>query len=808
MHFVIFPTAMLKNYFKTIIRSLSRQKGNTLLNILGLSLGITGTIVLFLIIKESNSFDRYHTKKDRIYRIISQSNGNNGVGFTQGVPTVLAEAFKQDFEEAEQVVFMSYRRGSLISVRGENGMQKKYEEPKGTVFTEPTFFKIFDRNIILGSAEKGLDDPHEAIISRAWAKKYFQTEDVVGKIISHENIDYQITALMEDYPSNTDLPFDLMLSYSTIKKSMEERGWGNISDSDNCYFLLKPDKALSDAQSRMPSFVKKYLGEGDNNPEAKTFVFQPLSEIHNDMRAANYNTRMPRQAQYVFGVIALFLIVTACINFINLTTAEAIKRSREVGIRKALGSTRGQLIRQFLGETFVVTCIATLISLGAAQVFLVFINMLLNSSLTLNLVTDEILWAFLITVILTVTLISGVYPALVASKFRPAAALKTHLSNKGSSGYTLRRSLVVVQFFISQFFIIGTIVMTKQLNYFQKQDIGFNQDAIVVVPIPTPEKSADNYGNTLRALKTEMLRLPGVEKASLSYAPPSFHAVKSSSFQVNEEQMHVQVKETDGDYIDLFGIDVLEGEKLGDADTTYGVVVNEKFVQQAGFKNNAEIVGRELELWGKNITVKGVVKNFNTTSLEHAIEPVILANNIREYQSLSVKIKPTGMQATLNDVKKVWEATYPEYIFSYQFLDEQIWDLYKGERRISTLLTIFSSMAIAIGCLGLVGLVTFMANQKVKEIGVRKVLGASVESIVLLFSREFVKLIVIAFILAAPISGFLMQKLLEEVAYKVPLTPAMFLMGIGITLGLAFITVGYRSVQAALANPAESLRAE
>jgi ABC-type antimicrobial peptide transport system permease subunit len=405
-------------------------------------------------------------------------------------------------------------------------------------------------------------------------------------------------------------------------------------------------------------------------------------------------------------------------------------------------------------------------------------------------------------------MLSGMYPAFVASKFKPALALRTQFSNKNSSGYILRRGLIVTQFFISQVFIISTIVLTKQLNFFQKQDIGFEKEAIVVVPLPASAKSVQDSASILRTVKTEMLRLPGVEKASLNYAPPSFRAVKSSSFQINGEQMQAQVKEVDGDYIDLFAIDVLDGEKLRDADPANFLVVNEKFVQQTGFKNNEEIIGREIEFWGRNLPIKGVVKNFNTTSLSRAIEPVILVNNIKGYQSISIKINGRDMQTTFEEIKTAWETAFPEYIFSYQFLDEQIKDLYKGERRISALLTIFSTIAIATGCLGLIGLVSFMANQKVKEIGVRKVLGASVESIVFLFSKEFVKLILVAFLLAAPISGFIMHKLLQEFAYKISLGPSIFLTGIGITLLLAFVTVGYRSIQAALTNPAESLRSE
>jgi putative ABC transport system permease protein len=799
---------MLKNYFKTILRSLLRERSNTIINIAGLTLGITGSLVLFLVIKESTSFDNYHTHRDRIYRMISKSNNNTARNFTQAIPSAFPEAFKNEFPEVEETVFTSYRRESLISVHEANAAVKKYEEPKGTVFTEPSFFKIFDRKIIAGSAENGLDEPNEAIISRKWAAKYFGRIDVLGEIISYEHTDYKITAVMEDYPANTDLPFDLMLSYVTIKKSYDARGWHNLSDSDNCYFLLQDDQSIAQVEAKLPAFVKKYLGEGDQNPFSDTFVVQPLGNIHSDMRVGNYNTKMPKEANYVFGGIALILILTACINFINLTTAEAIKRTREVGIRKVLGSTRSQLIFQFVSEAFIVTCIAGLISLACSQIFLGYINSILESDLRLNLGSDKIFWIFFCILTVGVTLLSGLYPAFVVSAFKPALALKSQLGQKANSGYTLRRGLVVMQFFISQFFIIGTIILTKQLNYFQKQDMGFHKDAIVVVPIPISVDSTDRNGTKMRSLKNEMLRLPGVEKASLNFSPPSARSVKSSGFNIDGEEMSTQVKEVDGDYIDLFGVDVLAGEKLPDADSVTRVVVNEKFVQQAGFKSNEEILGKEINLWGMSVPVTGVVKDFNTTSLERAIEPVLLVNNVREYHSLSIKLNTSDMQGTIEKIKDNWEAAYPEYIFKYEFMDEQIRSLYKGERRLSTLLNIFSAIAIIIGCLGLFGLVTFMANQKTKEIGVRKVLGASVESIVYLFSKEFIKLITIGFVLAAPIAGFVMHKVLQEFAYKITIGPSIFLTGIGITFLIAFATVGYRSIRAALANPTDSLRSE
>ncbi len=800
---------MIRNYFITSIRNLVREKTNTIINIAGLTLGITGSLVLFLMVRHGASFDTYHTNKNRIYRVVTQSKGNDGYNFTQGIPTGLPEAFKNDFAEAEEVAFTSYRRGGLVTVLPSKGEIKKYEEQKGVAFTEPSFFKIFDRKIIMGSAEKGLDEPNEAIISKKWAVKYFPTEDVVGELVMFDSIEYKISAVMEDFPTNTDLPFDLILSYATIKKQLDKNGWGGISDSDNCYILLKNEGSVNKIEASMPDFVKTHLGNDASTAE-DTFILQPLHDLHSDMRFGNYNARLPKAAQIIFGVIAFFLIITACINFINLTTAEAVKRTREVGIRKVLGSTRRQLIFKFIGEAFLITIIAVGLSLAGAQILLGFMNSFMELSLVVDL-SDIVVWTFLGTLTIGVAMTSGLYPAIVVSGFKPALALKNQIGNSRSSGFAMRKSLVVFQFFISQFFIIGTIVLTQQMDFMQQQDIGFAKDAIITIPIPIHEEPVGSNGaSKMRTLKNEILQLSGVEKVSLGYAPPSFNAVMGTTFSIvgGADEYDTQLKPVDGDYLSVYNIEVVAGEKLSDFDTITALVVNEELVKIAGFSSNAEIVGKEILFWDKRLTVKGVVKNFNTQSLEHAIQPVVMVNNIGDYKTLSIKLNPLEMQNTIEQVHEKWQAAYPEFIFKYDFVDEQVRNLYNGERKLSVLMNIFSSIAIFIGCLGLFGLVTFMANQKTKEIGVRKVLGATVHSIVFLFSKEIGKLILIGFALAAPVAGFAMHMMLQEFAYKIELGPMIFLTGLSCTFLIAFVTVAYRSFKASTANPVQSLRSE
>lgn len=803
---------MIKNYLITALRNLWRKKSSSLINIAGLSLGIASSLVLFLLIKHHRSFDSHHQNFDRIYRVTHQSKGNNGNNYTSGVPSVLPDAFKTDFPEAEQVVFTSYRSGAMVTIPQKDGQEKKFEEGSGVVFTQPEFFKVFDRDVLVGDPMQGLDEPNEAVISQKLAQRYFGKDDAVGEVIKFENREYRITSVLKDVENNTDFPFTLFLSYTTIKKETEENGWNSIWSDQQCYFLLKEGEKIAALESRIPDFVKKYLGDSDRNRDEATFLFQPLADIHYDDRFSNYNyNTMPKSVLLSLGVIAVFLVVTACINFINLATAEAIKRSKEVGIRKSLGSTRLQLVNQFLGETTIVACVSMLLAVGLVQVSLGYLNVFLEQNLSMNLTGDSTVWIFIVSITVVVSLLSGLYPSFVVSAYNPVLALKNLVSNKNSSGYHLRRALVVTQFTISQIFIIGTLVLISQTNYFQKKDLGFNKEAIVNIPIPERETPGGADGTSkMRTLKNEINGIAGVELTSLNSRPPSSGSVSGTDFTIEgkTDNFGTQVKQVDGDYVDLYGLKVVAGEKILDGDTATGWLVNEKLVKTAGFTAPQEIVGKQLRMWGRSLPVVGVVNDFHTVSLSEAIEPVVLMNRIRGYETLALKINAADMQAVISQVQTKWEAAYPNHIFSYEFLDEEIRGFYDGERRMSVMLSIFTSLAIFIGCLGLFGLATFMANQKTKEIGVRKVLGASVPSIVYLFSKEFVKLILIGFVLAAPVAWYFMNEYLNQFAYKITLGPELFLAGIGITLLIAMITVGYRSFKAAVVNPVNSLRSE
>jgi putative ABC transport system permease protein len=803
---------MLKNYFTTAFRNLVRHKTSTVINVLGLAMGIATSLVLFLLIQHETSYDRFHSNFNRIYRVVFEADGNNGKNYSSGVPPVLWEAFKNDFPEAEEVVFTSYHgNGSLVTIHTTEGEIKKFDTDNNIVFTQPSFFKTFDRPIIMGKSNNLLAEPNEAVLSRKAALKLFNKEDALGEVLTFDGAEYKVAAIVEDFQNNTDLPFNIMLSYITIKKKKDEAGWTSIWSDEHCYFLLKEGESIEHVERRFPDFYKKHLGE--KNDDNLQFHAQTLASIHHDERYGNYgyNTISYNQIA-VMSIIGVFLIITACINFINLVTAEAIKRSKEVGIRKTMGSSRWQLIYQFMGESTLVTIISVVLAIIFASLALPALNTFLSKSLTINWLNAPV-WLFLIGVTIGVALLSGIYPSLVVSAYKPAFALKNLINSKNSAGYNLRRGLVVVQFMISQFFLISAIIIIKQTDYFNKQDLGFSKEAIVNVRIPENERWGFADGTSkMRAFREEVTKMAGVQMASLCNYPPSSGSVNSTNFFIEgrEADFNAQIKLIDGNYLDLYDLKLVAGNNVLDLDTAQGFLINEKLATMLGYQNPTDILGKQLKQGGRNFSlpVVGVIKNFHTMSLHEPIEPTVLYNRIRSYSTISLKVNPRQFPETVKEVQQKWESLYPDHIFSYGFLDEELREYYEGERRMSVLISVFTGIAIFIGCLGLFGLATFMANQKTKEVGVRKVLGASIESIVFLFSKEFIKLIVIGFVLAAPVVWYVMNQWLNGFSYKIQIGPIVFMVGFAVTFAIAMLTIGYRSFKAASVNPTHSLRSE
>ena len=794
---------MIRNYFTITIRNIQRNLSYTLINVFGLALGITCSLVLFLMISFFTSFDNFHKNGDRIYRVVNSSDHNGRENFGAGVPSLLPDAMRTDISGLEHVLFISGSNNGLFSIEG-NGTRKIFEQEEGFGYTDSTYFTFFNRRLLEGNQMTALSEPNQVLLSRKTAARFFGETEAMGQLIRLNNdIDLKVTGILDDYPNNTSFPFDILISFSTIRKQKEEQGWNSTYSDDQCFVMLADGVTAESVDTQFPAFIEKYQGE-KNAEEMKRWL-QPLSELNYDSRFSNYRySTVSKTSIMAMGVVALFLLITACINFINLSTAVAVKRSKEVGIRKVLGGQRLQLIAQYLSETGLITLMALIISIGLSELTLIKLNSFLDLDLHVNFYEPNTV-VFLLLVWMAVSTLSGFYPAMLLSGFSPALALKNKITNRSTGGFALRRSLVVFQFVISQYLIVGTVILLSQMNFLQNKDLGFSKDAIISVPIP------DNAPvNNKKALKSELSRMGGVDMVSLCSALPSSGSVSMTNFQLQgvEENHITQVKLADENYRELFDIEFLTGRDLAGLDTATTCLVNEELVRAVGIENPEDIIGRVITIWGRQLPVVGVVKDFHTMSLEREIDPTIIFNRLELYQEMAVRLKSGSFNETIEQIEKAWTTQYPDYLFSYDFLDEQIKEFYEGEQKMSVLLIIFSGIAIAIGCLGLYGLISFMANEKEKEIGVRKVLGASTGNILFIFSREFVILIVVAFVIASPLAGYIMSQWLDNFAYKVPLNGLMFITGISITLIIAFLTVGYRSVKASITNPVEALRNE
>ena len=794
---------MLKNYFTIAIRNLTRNLSYSAINVFGLALGITCSLVLFLMITFYTSFDNYHDNKDRIYRVVSQSFNNGREGFGAGVPVPLPGAVQSDISGIEHVLFISGSHDGLITIE-KNGSRKIFEQEDGFAFTDSTYFTFFNRRLLSGDYRTALQEPGQVLLSEKAANKFFGHDNPMGEFIRLNNkTDLKVTGVMEDYPGNTNFPFDILISYATIAKESREGEWGSTMSDNQCYVMLERGVLPEAIDRQFPAFIKKYQGDRASQ-ELKRWL-QPLAEINHDSRFGNYRyTTISWSSILAMGVVAAFLLITACINFINLSTAVAVKRSKEVGVRKVLGGQRLQLVGQYLAETGLVSLVSLLLSVGFAELVLIELNSFLGLDLHVDFYNGRLIF-FLLLVWVLVSIVSGLYPALLLSGFSPALALKNKITNRAAGGYTLRRGLVVFQFLISQLLIVGTVILLSQMDFLNSKDLGFEKDAIVTLPIP-----GNAPANNRRALKSELLRMNGVVNATLCFTPPSSGAVAMTGFTLEGvEGSHLaQVKMADADYVGLFGIKLIAGNGLAGLDSANSCLVNEQLLKAVGIKKPEDMIGRVLSIWGMELPVAGVVKDFHTMSLTREIDPTVIFNSFQDYSSISVKLKAGPVKKTLQKIKKSWSALYPDFLFSYQFLDNEIREFYETEQQMSSLLVLFSCIAIVIGCLGLYGLVSFMANEKEKEIGIRKVFGASVGHILYIFSKEFIFLILVAFALAAPLASFIMSGWLENFAYRVPLSAGMFFVGLAITFIIALLTVGYRSVRASVANPIHALRNE
>jgi len=807
---------MIKNYFKTAWRSLLRNKSYAAINVAGLTIGIAACLLIFLIVKFETSFDNFHANKEHIYRVLTLNSGPDGITRESGTPLPVAEGLRADFPALKGVAEIFRNDGSHYTVQNADGSKKKFKEDDA-YYVEPQFYSIFNFGWLAGDKKTALAGPNAIILSQDEAEKFFgDWHNAMGKIVRYENkTDLKVTGIVQNSPANTDFPLKLAVSYATIHQKGSDfyynlKDWVSTFGDNNCFVVLPNNMSVSRFNADLVAMAKRRKPAPYNT--TAPFALQPLSDMHYDTETSVFSGHtFSKQWLDVISLIGLFLLVIACVNFINLATAQAVNRSKEVGIRKVLGSNRKQLAAQFITETFIITLFAVTLAVGVAGLALPFLNQLLDIKLSSAFISEPVLWLFLTGVIILVTLLSGLYPAMIISGFNPITALKNKVMARKATGVSLRQVLVVFQFCIAQVLVIGTLVVVYQMQYFHNKSLGFNKDAIINVQFP-----GDSLSRTkLSTLRNELLQQPGIQDISYSFASPSDNNGWGTDFKYDnapkQTPFSASMKWADAEYFKLYGLKFVAGGPYKSNDTITGWVVNQTLLAKLGVTNPEKAIGKYIKLWDdphKNRQIVGVIKDFNVRSLKDAIPPVLMGSWSNVYQRLSIKISPQNVPQTLAGIKKTWEATFPDGIYEYQFLDKKIADFYKSEDQLSQLYKIFAGIAIFISCLGLFGLISFMAVQRVKEVGIRKTLGASVGHIVYLFSKEFTLLIIIAFAISAPVGYYFMHKWLQGYIYRITIGPGIFITAILASVFIAWLTVGYKATRAALANPVESLKSE
>ncbi len=792
---------MLKNYFKTAWRSLSRQKAYSLINVLGLTLGIACSIVIFLVVQYELSYDKFHKKADRIYRVTL-----NAIDFNPSVSMAIAPKMRNDFPELKAVTQVWFHQSALMTLG-----DTKYEE-KNLALADQYFTSVFDYEWLEGNAKTALNEPNTIVLTETMAHKYFGDKEPMGQVIRvDDKFDLKVTGVIKDLPGNTHLPFNFLMSFETVRKDLEDKGamsafyW--INNGAFTYIVLPENYPVKNVQNRIHGFVEKNWGK-ELADEAR-LPLQPLTDIHFDQRYLNntisYTTS--RETYYALIAVAVLIIIVACINFINLATAQAIRRAKEVGVRKVLGVRRSQLIFQFLGETTIMVFAALLLALLVTWLFLPQLSKWLDIKIYFSqLVTIQTVGLILVGTIAIIVL-AGCYPAFVQSAFKPALSLKNK-ADISSDKLTLRKSLVVMQFAISQVMIVGTLVVAYQMDFFQNRDLGFNKEAVISLGIPNTEKTA--------ALKQELLSNPGVKSVSFSSGAPAygniFTSFKSPEIGMQKDDV-TEMKFVDETYTDMFQLKMLSGEKIirtaaTQKDTIYDVVVNETMIHKLGIQDPLKAIGKPVIVSGYYCSIRGVMQDFQSESKHKKIRPCVLLYRQDAFRNASIKLQPSDMSKTIAKINKDWSALFPEKVFKYEFLDDHIAAWYRQEEKEYTAFKMFAGIAILIGCLGLYGLVAFAAAQRTKEVGVRKVLGASLTDIVFLFSKEFIWLIAIAFLIAAPIAYYVMSNWLQGFAYHINIGTEIFVVAILSSVVIAACTIAYQAIKAAVANPVMALRSE
>ncbi|MGE5846484.1 MAG: ABC transporter permease [Ignavibacteria bacterium] len=798
---------MLINYLKIALRNLLRHKAYSAINILGLAIGISCFMLIFLFIIDEFSYDKFHSKADRIYRLIEIIDNEGQGEESSSAPLPVAKALYTAYPHyIESIVRLFDFQQPMRSLQIGD---KKFNEKK-LFFTDSTFFEIFDYKLAKGDPKTALNEPNSILLTQQTAEKLFGNEDPMGKTLLYEgNFNLIVKGVFEELPSQSHFTFSGLISYSTIN-TFAGPGFGTnwIWNPAWTYILLKEGVEPEDLEKEFPAFIQK------NYPQIVkdqvTHYLQPLTSVHlhSDL---DYEIEKNNKIAtvYIFGAVGILILFIACINFMNLATARSAKRAREVGMRKVLGAERKQLIKQFIGESILISLIAVLISIFLVELLLPLFNSFSEKDLTFGFIANPFLLLVLFAVGLIVGVFAGTYPAFFLSSAAPIKTLKGKYE-PGSRSTFLRRALVVAQFAISSILIIGTIIIYEQLTYMQNANLGFDKSQIVIIP------TRPAMLQQIEVLKNEFLRDRNVKKVTvMDEIIGQHHNTHSFHYEGLEQDKNVFFPGliVDEDFVETFDLKIVVGRNFSKEyprDDSLSVILNEAMVRNLGWKSPEEALGKEFRSFNGNERVVGVVKDFNYVSLQEPIGPFFFDMVSFPFfkKFLAVKLKGNDIKNTIEHLEKSWAQVAPAFPFEFSFLDENLDMLYKAQSNLSKLIGYFSILAIFIACLGMFALSSFTAEQKTKEIGIRKVLGASTPGIVTLLSKEFLKLVLLANLFAWPVAYFAMNKWLDDFAFRINVQFWSFIAAAMASIMIALLTISYQSIKAAVANPIRSLRYE
>ncbi|MEO8473965.1 MAG: ABC transporter permease [Chryseolinea sp.] len=801
---------MFKNYFVIGWRNLLKKKAYSLINIFGLGIGIACCLLIFIYVNYERSFDNYHVNGDRIYRVIHGSKKDPVDAYWVWNNAPIGPALADNFPEIDKVVQFSGRSDILLT----NG-DKIYQE-EGVFFMDSTAFDVFSWKLLKGNPKTALAAPFSIVLTETLAKKYFGDEDPLGKSLKGTESpgrsnagDYMVTGVMADVPANSHFRFEALLSLSTFRKSIPDifTNWGYVDFYT--YFLVNDKFDRAKFEQKIPEFIERMMKDPDNQYAIK---IEPLKDVYlrtSAQRQPGETGSLPNL--YIFSIIGLFILAIAMINFMNLSTARSMERSKEVGIRKSIGAARKSLITQFLTESLIIVYLSVIVAVVIVAVALPAMINITQRALNIQQFITPPNIALLVLLSLMIAVVAGSYPSFVLSAFSPAKVLKG-MTKSGKSGVTLRRALVIFQFSLSIALIAGTMVVYSQMSHILNKDMGFDKERMLIL-----DYNYDGQVNAKReVLKTEMEANADILSAAFSRSVPGSYfpnaGTEIQSADGDKKVMQGQpIFQVGVDFVNHFGLKLAAGRSYSrehPSDTIGGLVINEAMARQYGYTNMSDIIGKKYSQWGREGEIIGVVKDFNFTSLHRNIEPLSMPYEPFACRYLSLKVKSENMTATIEEVHKIWNRLAPHRPFLYSFLDDDFAKQYQKDFNFRELFTTFSCLAIFIACLGLLGLATYTAELRTKEIGIRKVLGANITSIVTMLSKDFVWLIMISMVIATPIAWYTMDKWLEDFAYHISIQFWIFVLAGVAALVIAVLTISYQAIKAALANPVIALKSE